>query len=105
MLSKASSSKFHRIFFFFWLIMLMFSILQPITSARKLAGGGSKMRVHGSPTTPAHSAIGGGGGGSGSGYRNPAVCSTNRYASCIAYSNAPRRPCSTYNRCKSKPRH
>ncbi|CAL5338722.1 unnamed protein product [Camellia sinensis] len=124
MLSKASSSKFYRIFFFFWFIMLMFIILQPITSARKLAGNGpgSKMGVRPSPTTHAPSAVGvrpsptthapsaigvGGGGHSPritySALKKTAVCNKTLYGNCIAHSNAPPRPCTTYSRCKSTP--
>ncbi|CAL5396503.1 unnamed protein product [Camellia sinensis] len=112
MLGKVSSSKFYSVFFFFWLILLMFIILQPITSARKLADNGQrKVEVHGSPTPTAHSAIGGGGSGGGGGHSSPtpvtkrpmlsysalnrrsAVCKTTAtYSSCLRGPNGSRRP-------------
>ncbi|KAL7240529.1 hypothetical protein ACSBR2_006226 [Camellia fascicularis] len=102
MLSKASSSKFYSIFFFFWFIMLMFIILQPITSARKLAGDGprSKIAVHPSRTPTAPSAIGGGGGGGG--HSSPTPATTVPKLSYKALQRGPVCVASRHNDCRGR---
>ncbi|KAL7240533.1 hypothetical protein ACSBR2_006230 [Camellia fascicularis] len=103
MLSKASSSHFYS-FFFFWFIMLMFIILQPVTSARKLASNApSKIGVKRSPLPMAHSVTA----GSGKSFVTPVTAGSR----CSTYNSCRRRPtpspkkapCSIYNRCHRGP--